>query len=257
MKTILITGGSGAICQGVAKVLINDGYKVILVGRDLEKLQRTKNELTCREQENIINTYSMDITDEQQVKSIIAKIWKSHQIDGLVHAAGIGEPVDYFTSTEADWQDCIQGKLMGTIRTTREVAKLMEEHNVNGKIVIINGTFCYDPHPDFIINSTVNAALAGFTKAASKYLGNKGICLNTINPWITDSPSWQTTAENLATLHNTQADILNASFKNMNPLKQFTQVEDIGRTIAFLLNDHTRYINGAFINLDGGASIGY
>lgn len=43
----------------------------------------------------------------------------------------------------------------------------------------------------------------------------------------------------------------------MNPLKRFTDVDEIGQTIAFLLSENANYINGASINLDGGASIGY
>ena len=45
----------------------------------------------------------------------------------------------------------------------------MINNEEKGGIVIINGTFCYDPNPDFIINSTVNSALLGFVKAAGKY----------------------------------------------------------------------------------------
>lgn len=103
-----------------------------------------------------------------------------------------------------------------------------------------------------IINSTVNAALLGFTKAASKYLGNHGICLNVVNPWITESESWQNTATNFAKSLNTTLELLNDNFKKMNPLKRFTDVDDIGQTIAFLLSENANYINGASINLDGG-----
>lgn len=103
-------------------------------------------------------------------------------------------------------------------------------------IIIINGTFCYDPNPDFIINSTVNAALSGFAKAASKYLGTRGICLNVLNPWITESESWQKTATNLAKFFDTTPESLNENFKKMNPLKRFTDVNDIGHAVSFLLN---------------------
>ncbi|WP_392561760.1 SDR family oxidoreductase [Orbus sturtevantii] len=257
MKTILITGGSGSIGKGIAEVLLEKNYKVVLIGRDIERLVNIKNELIKTTKNQHVETFSMDITNEKQVVEVIAKIWENHSIDALINAAGIGEPIDYFKTTDADWMECIQTKLLGTIKTTREVSKLMAQHGRKGNIIIINGTFCYDPHPDFIINSTVNSALSGFTKAASKYLGNKEIRLNTINPWITESESWQNTAKNLANLYKSNAETLNKNFKEMNPLKQFTQVNDIGQTVAFLLSDHAQYINGASINLDGGASVGY
>lgn len=257
MKTIMITGGSGSIGKGIAKVLLRNNYNVILVGRNQQKLFTTQQELEQATNNRNIMTYTMDISDQDQIESKLQSIWENTSIDGLVNAAGLGEPIDYFSSTKQDWDTSFQSKLWGTINMTKNVAKLMKKHQIKGRIVIINGTFCYDPNPDFIINSTVNAALLGFTKAASKYLGNHGICLNVVNPWITESESWQNTATNFAKSLNTTPELLNDNFKKMNPLKRFTDVDDIGQTIAFLLSENANYINGASINLDGGASVGY
>ncbi|MBI0031621.1 SDR family oxidoreductase [Gilliamella sp. B14384G15] len=257
MQTIMITGGSGSIGKGIAKVLLNDNYRVILIGRNPHKLFATQQELELETNNKNIITYTIDIRNEVQVASKLLSIWESTPIDGLVNAAGFGEPIDYFSSLKNDWDESFQSKLWGTINMTKNVAKLMMEHEINGKIIIINGTFCYDPNPDFIINSTVNAALSGFAKAASKYLGTRGICLNVLNPWITESESWQKTATNLAKFFDTTPESLNENFKKMNPLKRFTDVNDIGHAVSFLLNKKANYINGASINLDGGASIGF
>ncbi|WP_276899763.1 SDR family oxidoreductase, partial [Frischella perrara] len=169
MKTIMITGGSGSIGKGIAKVLLQNNYNVILVGRNQQKLFTTQQELEQATNNRNIMTYTMDISDQNQIESKLQSIWENTSIDGLVNAAGLGEPIDYFSSTKQDWDTSFQSKLWGTINMTKNIAKLMKEHQIKGRIVIINGTFCYDPNPDFIINSTVNAALLGFTKAASKY----------------------------------------------------------------------------------------
>lgn len=257
MQTIMISGGSGSIGKGIAKILLENNYKVILIGRNQHKLFATQQELEAKTKNKNIIIQAIDITDEDQITQKMKTIWENTAIDGLINAAGLGEPVDFFSSTKKDWDESIQSKLWGTINMTKNVTKLMVEHKKEGKVIIINGTFCYDPNPDFIINSTVNAALSGFTKAASKYLGKHGICLNVINPWITESPSWENTATNLAKLYDTTSEVLNDNFRKNNPLNRFTDVNDIGYTILFLLSKNANYINGASINLDGGASVGY
>lgn len=257
MQTVVITGGSGSIGQGIARMLLANGYYVILIGRNRSRLEKSRAELIAQTKHNNIDIYTIDITDEADVARGLAEIWHARPFDALVNAAGVGEPVDFFNSTDDDWQASVQSKLLGTTKVIKEAGKLMAIHRRPGKMVVINGTFCYDPHPDFIINSTVNAALAGFTKAASKYLGERGVCLNVINPWITDSASWQNTVEHLAKSHATSADELNSKFRQMNPLKRFTQTEDIGNAVLFLLGERAGYINGASINLDGGVSTGY
>ncbi len=257
METIMVTGGTGSIGKGIAKVLLENHYKVILVGRNSDKLSATHQELELLTNNKHILTQIIDITQEDQVAEKLSSIWANTPIDGLVNAAGLGEPIDYFLSTKNDWDESLQSKLWGSINMTKQVTKLMATNKREGKIVIINGTFCYDPNPDFIINSTVNAALSGFTKAASKYLGKHGIRINVINPWITESESWYKTSTRLAQSFSTTAESLNDNFRKMNPLNKFTDVNDIGNAIVFLFSKKAGYINGASINLDGGASIGY
>lgn len=257
MQTALITGGSGSIGHGIARVLLLNDWHVILTGRNQSRLDKARAELISYSNSTNIDVYTIDITEEKSVAQVLAGIWHHRPFDAVVNAAGQGEPIDYFHSTDGDWQASVQSKLLGTTKVIKEAGKLMDIHKRPGKMIVINGTFCYDPHPDFIINITINAALAGFTKAASKYLGARGICLNAINPWITESESWNNTVEHMAASYGTSAEVLNSNFKKMNPLKRFAQVEDIGNAVLFLLSKHADYINGASINLDGGVSVGY
>ena len=93
MKTIMITGGSGSIGKGIAKVLLQNNYNVILVGRNQQKLFTTQQELEQATNNRNIMTYTMDISDQDQIESKLQSIWENTSIDGLVNAAGLGHVI--------------------------------------------------------------------------------------------------------------------------------------------------------------------
>ncbi|AHG22858.1 hypothetical protein Z042_15735 [Chania multitudinisentens RB-25] len=257
-KSAVVTGATGSIGKEIARCLVEKNYKVILVGRSDSKLAQIKKELIgeSNNQDSIV-THKIDISSQSSVEQGVAYIDKYYgPIDVLINAAGNGEPTDFFSTTEEDWQATMQAKLMGTIRMTQAVSRMMSKYN-GGKVIIINGTFCYDPDPLFIINSTVNAALAGFTKACSKYLAAKHINLNVINPWITESESWSQTCEKLAKFKDIEKETLDENLKSMNPSKRYANTEDINNAILFLLSENSSFINGASLNIDGGATVGF
>ncbi|CRY56281.1 3-ketoacyl-ACP reductase [Yersinia intermedia] len=257
-KLAIVTGATGSIGKEIAKCLVESNYKVILVGRSDSKLTQVKNEIaSLTGQHDLVITHKIDISEPLSVDQGVAYIDEYYgPIDVLINAAGNGEPTDFFSTTEDDWQVTMQAKLLGTIRMTQAVTRTMSKYK-SGKVIIINGTFCYDPDPLFIINSTVNAALAGFTKACSKYLATKNINLNVINPWITETESWSETCEKLAEFKGIDKEVLDKNLRSINPSNRYACTEDINNAILFLLSEKSSFINGASLNIDGGATVGF
>jgi NADP-dependent 3-hydroxy acid dehydrogenase YdfG len=81
LKTAIVTGASRGVGYATVKLLSESGYRVIAVSRDLSKV----NELRS----NLVETYQMDITDEQQIKEFFNK-YKDISLDLLVNNAGGG-----------------------------------------------------------------------------------------------------------------------------------------------------------------------
>lgn len=115
----MISGGSGSIGKGIAKILLENNYKVILVGRNQDKLFATQQELEAKTKNKNIIIQAIYITDEDQITKKMKSIWENTAIDGLINAAGLGEPVDFFSSTKKDWDESIRSKLWGTINMTK------------------------------------------------------------------------------------------------------------------------------------------
>ena len=88
-KTILVTGASSGIGAAVSNYLSQQGCYVILIARDVEKLNQAASELPA---ENLILPY--DLSDLEHIEDIFIKCReKELRLDGMVHCAGINQDI--------------------------------------------------------------------------------------------------------------------------------------------------------------------
>ena len=86
MKEVLITGGSKGIGKALAKEFLNYGYNIILVARNMEELNKTKNELQKEYSKNSIKIEAMDLVSKENLHELAAKY---PDIDILVNNAAM------------------------------------------------------------------------------------------------------------------------------------------------------------------------
>ena len=93
-KVAIVTGASSDIGKGIAKRFVEEGAKVVLVARNLERLEATRKEINCEESTASV---SCDVTDESQVQQTVDRIMDAYgKIDILVNNAGaINDPVHF------------------------------------------------------------------------------------------------------------------------------------------------------------------
>ncbi|MEY9944261.1 SDR family NAD(P)-dependent oxidoreductase [Kitasatospora sp. GAS1066B] len=252
-----VSGATGGMGTAIVEELARSGATVALLGRDEERLARTRQRIG----ERIGGTdrlvpYRTDINDTRSVDETVAAIVRElGGIDALVHAAGDGPMASLDETTDEMWQATFNAKLMGAVRLTRAVAKPMTEAR-SGAIVLISGVFRKDPDPLFPVNSAVNAALATFGKAVSKDLGRSGIRVNVLDPGAVQTPLWDQIAKDLADRLGGTADEVTAQVAAQTPLGSLARPEDVAQLVGFLLSPAARHLAGAAITLDGGASAG-
>ena len=120
-KLALVTGATGGIGQSIVKALANQGAKVIMVGRNEEKLQNLKQELSDK-------VYSLicDFNDDSQINSLIENAEKQFgNIDILVCNAGITKDNLALRIKDEDWDIVIQMNLTSTFKLNRAAIKSM------------------------------------------------------------------------------------------------------------------------------------
>ena len=135
-KTILITGASSGIGRQCAISCSNIGAKVILMGRNTERLENT---IKYMRNSNIHLFSAIDLTNYDDVnrciKSIISEIG---QIDGVIHCAGISTTLPLKNVSIAKLDEYFQSNVFSAYNLTREICKIGNLNKSGASIVFLS-----------------------------------------------------------------------------------------------------------------------
>ena len=242
-KVAIVTGASSDIGKGVAKRLVEEGAKVILVARNLDKLESTRKEIGNEEDTVSI---TCDITDESQVLQSVNQIIDTYgKIDILVNNAGaINDPVHFHEMNISDIKKLIDVNILGVFHMTKAVLAKMYEVR-SGAIVNI-GSISGDraiPRVHLAAYSSTKAALTMFTKAIAVEYARRNIRCNCVNPGIINSGSIK------PYLDDPQARKV---LEEKLPLARIGEPIDVANAVLFLASEESNWITGTIVNVDGG-----
>ncbi len=238
-NTVLITGASRGLGANFSKVLAQDGFQIIGVGRNIQNL---KSVILSLPNQDLGHSYlELDITDELQVKKILNDI----NIYALINNAGIANTKLLHEETYSDLTKIIDTNLLGSINVSNALIPNMIK-NKNGKIINIASTLGYRPLSFVGAYSATKAALIQITKSQSIELAKYNICVNAL------APGYILTDINRKQLEGDAGFLL----KKKIPLKRFATVEELNVIISMLVNPLNTYMTGATIAVDGGLSTG-
>ncbi len=124
-KTAIVTGGGRGIGKAISLAFASEGASVVVVGRDLSKLEESVEEI--RSAKGNATAIQTDIADEHQVKEMIARaIGEYGVIDVLVNNSGIIGPVSPVVDMTLDaWNETLAVNLTGAMLCSREALKVM------------------------------------------------------------------------------------------------------------------------------------
>jgi NAD(P)-dependent dehydrogenase (short-subunit alcohol dehydrogenase family) len=254
----VINGAYGGMGEAIAKKLAENGHSLILLGRNKKKLQDTQSKLQDVLHKNRrIVCYEVDVTNNIGMNAASQDVEKNdYYVEVMVNAVGVVPIGSIQDVSEDHWENAIQTSLMSAIRLIKNFSPLMMK-NKSGKIVLINGVLSRQPDPNLIISSTITGAINNFAKALSRDIGRHNIRVNTINPGATATPLWEGLVKDLACSYQVTEETITSQAKAQTPLGRIANVRDIANAVGFLCGENSEFINGAFITIDGGASVAY
>jgi 3-oxoacyl-[acyl-carrier protein] reductase len=182
-KLALVTGATGGIGQSIVKALVNQGAKVIMVGRNEEKLQNLKQELSDK-------VYSLicDFNDDSQINSLIENAEKQFgNIDILVCNAGITKDNLALRIKDEDWDIVIQMNLTSTFKLNRAAIKSMMKRRY-GRIINISSVIGLSGNAGQSNYAASKAGIIAMSKSIAKEVASRGITINCVAPGYIDTP---------------------------------------------------------------------
>jgi NAD(P)-dependent dehydrogenase (short-subunit alcohol dehydrogenase family) len=244
-KVAIVTGAGGGAGKAISKRLASEGCKIIMLGRNRAKLQKTASEIGSKKDTMIVIA---DITKEAEVLSTIDQTINTFdKIDILVNNAGtINDPVPFHEMTEDQWEDLVETNLIGMFRMTKAVIPIMMKNGA-GNIVNISSVLGIRsiPRVPLSVYGVTKAGVIMFTRSIAVEYGQYKIRCNCIAPSTIRSSIIE------PYLQDEEAKkVLESTF----PLRVIGEPEDIAGAVAYLCSDDAKWVTGTVMMVDGGLS---
>ncbi|HKN30114.1 MAG TPA: SDR family oxidoreductase [Roseiarcus sp.] len=180
-KRVLVTGGSAGIGKAISRRLAQAGAKTLIVARDAEKLDRTREEFSAQGLE--VETYSADISDPAQCAAFIQRIIGEHGgIDILVNNAGrsIRRAIENSYDRLHDFERLMRLNYLAAVQLTMGFLPGMAERR-SGHVVNISSIAAITTQPRFSAYVASKAALEGWSDSAASEFLDRGVAFTNVN----------------------------------------------------------------------------
>lgn len=235
-KTILVTGASSGIGQGIAISCSKMGSKVIINGRNTQKLRDTFSRLMGDGHKIVPG----DLTDSVSLASIVNTIPK---LDGIVHCAGIGTRVLCKNIVEKDIDQIISANFKAPVLLQTEILK-KKKLNKGGSIVFIASMSYDSPSMGNALYAASKGALISYANCLQLELAPRMVRVNCVSPAMV----WT----DLIFKGGLTEDELRED-EQKYPLKRYGKPEDIANLVIYLLSDASVWMTGSNLKITGGA----
>ena len=165
-KVALVTGAGTGIGKAAAKALLGGGFRVVLTGRNIEKLNQAIQDIGGSNQ-NIL-AVACDVGKPEEVKRLFSEIQKQFgRIDVLFNNAGIGAPaIPMEELSYEQWMNVVNANLCGAFLCSQEAIRMMKAQLPQGGRIINNGSIsAHAPRPMSAPYTTTKHAITGLTKS--------------------------------------------------------------------------------------------
>jgi NAD(P)-dependent dehydrogenase (short-subunit alcohol dehydrogenase family) len=247
-KQVLIVGGGSGIGLESAKLLVDAGAVVTLVGRSQEKLAGARETLGVPDK---VHTFRCDLQSKDEVDTLVRHVADEMKgIKYLVNAAGVFSPKSFLEHTHEDYNVYLDIN-RGIFFLTQQVARNMVA-NGGGAIVNVGSMWAHQavkatPSSAY---SMAKAGLHSLTQHLAMELAEHGIRVNAVAPAVVETPIYS------AFIEPDQVHEALKAFNDFHPIGRIGNPRDVASVIVFLLSEEASWVDGTTWNVDGGVMAG-
>lgn len=238
-KTILVTGASSGIGERTAIECSKFGAKLVVTGRNEERLEATLHKLEGNGNKTVIADL---ITDEGKI-TLVDSV---ESIDGLVLCAGQGGMSPFKMASRKRMDPCFEINYFAPVELLRMLVGVKKLNN-NASVVFVSSI---GGIKDFTTGNTIygatKAALNSTMQFCAKELASKGIRCNSVLPGMVNTSLVK---------NGSLSEEQHKADMERYPLKRYGEPEDIAYGIIYLLSDAASWVTGHSLVIDGGITI--
>jgi NAD(P)-dependent dehydrogenase (short-subunit alcohol dehydrogenase family) len=245
-KVALITGATGGIGQATVRRFIDEGAKVMAVGRSKDKLEALAEGINSPS----LATFVANATDEEATAASVAATVKTFgSLDVLFANAGTeGHPKPLEALTVEEFREPLETNIIGVWLDIKHAAPVMRERG-GGSIVVTASIAAQIGFPGLAHYVASKHGVMGLVRNAAMELGESGIRVNAIAPGPVDNRMFDSIRDQLAPDDPAAMD---EQVKASIALHRYASNEEVANMALFLASDQSSYSSGAMFTLDGG-----
>ena len=243
-KVAVITGGAGGIGKATAKLFLEEGAKVMLIGRTEEKLQKTVTELNSQNVDYFVADVSKVEDTVHYVNDTLIKFGKIDIFFNNAGVEGVVKPIAEYPESEFD--KVIAVNLKGVWLGCKYVIPKMSD---GGSVIITSSVAGLKGIAGLGAYVTTKHAVVGIMKVAALENANRKIRVNTIHPGPVNTRMMRDLEQEMAPGNAAE---VKKGFEANIPFARYAEAEEIAASVLFLASDSSRYITGNQHVIDGG-----
>lgn len=249
----IVTGANSGIGEAIAKGLAEAGAAVVVnYVADDENAQRVVDEICATGGRAF--AIKADVSSEEQVQAMFERaIAELGSLDIVVNNAGLQQDAPFHEMTLAQWRKVIDVNLTGQFLCARAAVReflrrgLMPHLSCSlGKIICLSSVHDVIPWAGHANYAASKGGVAMLMKTMAQELAMQKIRVNAISPGAIKTPI------NTSAWATAQAE---AALLKLIPYYRVGETRDIARAAVWLASDHSDYVTGATLYVDGGMTL--
>ena len=239
-RVAIVTGAASGMGEATARLMADEGAKVLAVGRASNKIHDVLGGVAN------IETMARGVEEDGAAEDIVARaVDQFGGLDILVNNAGTGAGGTTDAMTDADWAAGFTVNVDAMFRLCRAAIRALRNSDA-GRIINIGSAMSLFGGPGMGSYAAGKHAVVGLTKTLACELGPDGITVNTVIPGAIHTPMTQG-------IFDSDPDTV-AHWEARAPLGRWGTADDIAPPVVFLASDDARFVTGTNLVVDGGAA---